>query len=106
MDVSISIVKLEARRSGEEAELTVLISAGEGREEKVKLSVASKMLFEIPLDDCGEAPLLQGATLRNVEDWGRVLRHILFPPMFLNDSTRKQGGGKGIPSPPQWTVYM
>ena len=56
MDVSISIVKLEARRSGEEAELTVLISAGEGREEKVKLSVASKMLFEIGNIGFGSVP--------------------------------------------------
>ncbi len=47
MELSISIVKLEARRMGEEAVLTVLLSAGEGREETVKLTVASKMLFEI-----------------------------------------------------------
>lgn len=47
MELSISIVKLEAKRMGEEADITVLISAGEGKEETKKLSVASKMLFEI-----------------------------------------------------------
>ena len=56
MELSISIVKLESRRLGEEAELTVFISAGEGREEQRKLLVASKMLFEIGNIGYGSIP--------------------------------------------------
>ncbi len=47
MSLKITIVALEARRGGDEAELTVKITAGESREETQKLAVGTKMLFEI-----------------------------------------------------------
>ncbi len=47
MSLKITIVALEARHGGDEAELTVKITAGGGKEETKQLSVGAKMLFEI-----------------------------------------------------------
>lgn len=55
MELSIRITELEARRGGDEAALTVEIGAGE-RIETRKLTVASKMLFEIGNIGIGSIP--------------------------------------------------
>lgn len=56
MEISIRITELEARRGGDEAALTVEIGAGVGRAEIRKLTVASKMLFEIGNIGVGSIP--------------------------------------------------
>ncbi len=55
MDISITIVKLDARRMGEEVQLTVRIASGEN-EDTVKLTVSSKMLFEVGNIGVGSIP--------------------------------------------------
>ena len=55
MKISIVITAIEARRSGDEAVLTVEINGGE-HEEVRKLTVASKMLFEIGNIGMGSIP--------------------------------------------------
>ncbi len=56
MELSIVITAIEARRSGDEAVLTVEISSGGEHTEIRKLSVASKMLFEIGNIGMGSIP--------------------------------------------------
>ena len=56
MEPEITITKLESRRGGEEAVITVRIYGGEGREETSKLTVASKMLFDIGNIGFGSIP--------------------------------------------------
>ena len=55
MNISINIVKLEPRRMGEEVQLTVRIASGEN-EDTVKLTVSSKMLFEVGNIGVGSIP--------------------------------------------------
>ncbi len=56
MEPEITITELESRRGGEEAVITVRIYGGEGKEETKKLTVASKMLFEIGNIGFGSIP--------------------------------------------------
>ena len=57
--LDITIIKLESRRGGDEAELTVRIApAGDacGKADTRKLAVASKMLFELGNIGAGSLP--------------------------------------------------
>ncbi len=56
MEPEITITHLESRRGGEEAVITVRIYGGEGKEEIKKLTVASKMLFDIGNIGFGSIP--------------------------------------------------
>ena len=56
MSLKITIVALEARRGGDEAEITVKITADGGREETKKLAVGAKMLFEVGNIGVGSLP--------------------------------------------------
>ena len=56
MELSIVITDIEARRHGDEAVITVEINGGGTRAEIRKLTLASKMLFEIGNIGVGSLP--------------------------------------------------